>query len=150
MTTNSDNPIIKQALQILETRMGYGTRAEAFASPEDSKRYARLQLAEHEQEVFAAMFLDNKHRLISFDKMFYGTIDGASIHPREIVKTALKHNAAAVIFTHNHPSGVAEPSRADEQITRRLKDALALVDVRVLDHLVVGEDTVSLAERGLI
>ena len=147
---NTEDQIITQALQILESRMGYGTRSESFSSPEDSKRYARLQLVGHEQEVFAAMFLDNRHRLIAFDKLFYGTVDGASVHPREVVKAALKHNAAAVIFAHNHPSGVTEPSQADERITTRLKDALALVDVRVLDHLVVGDDTVSFAERGLL
>lgn len=147
---NNEDQIITQALQILESRMGYGTRAEAFTNPKDSKRYARLQLAVHEQEVFAAMFLDNRHRLIAFDKMFFGTVDGASVHPREVVKAALKHNAAAVIFAHNHPSGVAEPSQADQRITTRLKDALALVDVRVLDHMVVGDDTVSFAERGLL
>ncbi|MCG8018746.1 MAG: DNA repair protein RadC [Candidatus Thiodiazotropha sp. 'RUGA'] len=147
---NNEDQIIEQALQILESRMGYNTRTEAFSSPEDSKRYARLQLAGHEQEVFAAMFLDNRHRLISFDKMFYGTVDGASVHPREVVKAALKHNTAAIIFAHNHPSGVAEPSQADQRITTRLKEALALIDVRVLDHLVVGESTVSFAERGLI
>ncbi|MES9956979.1 MAG: DNA repair protein RadC [Sedimenticola sp.] len=149
MTSNEDQ-IIEQALQILESRMGYNTRVEAFTSPEDSKCYARLQLAEHEQEIFAAMFLDNRHRLIAFDRLFYGTVDGATVHPREVVKAALKHNAAAVIFAHNHPSGVAEPSQADQRITTRLKDALALVDVRVLDHLVVGDSTVSFAERGLL
>ncbi|MCM8854642.1 MAG: DNA repair protein RadC [Candidatus Thiodiazotropha sp.] len=147
---NNEDQIIEQALQILESRMGYTTKGEAFTSPEDSKRYAKLQLAEHEQEVFAAMFLDNRHRLISFDKMFYGTVDGASVHPREVVKSALKHNAAAVIFAHNHPSGVAEPSQADQRITTRLKDTLTLVDVRVLDHLVVGDSVVSFAERGLL
>ncbi|MFC1333173.1 MAG: DNA repair protein RadC [gamma proteobacterium symbiont of Clathrolucina costata] len=150
MAKHNDNQIIEQALQILEARMGYGTKTETFTSPEDSKRYARLQLAEHEQEIFAVMFLDNRHRLISFDKLFYGTIDGSSVHPREVVKAALKHNAAAIIFAHNHPSGVAEPSQADQRITTRLKDALALVDVRVLDHLVVGDSVVSFAERGLL
>lgn len=150
MAKHNDDQIIKQALQILESRMGYNTRAEAFTSPDDSKRYARLHLAEHEQEIFATMFLDNRHRLIAFDRMFYGTVDGATVHPREVVKAALKHNAAAVIFAHNHPSGVAEPSQADQRITTSLKDALALVDVRVLDHLVVGDGTVSFAERGLL
>ncbi|MES9844134.1 MAG: DNA repair protein RadC [Candidatus Sedimenticola sp. 6PFRAG5] len=145
-----DDQIITQALQILESRMGYGTKGQTFSSPEDSKNYARLQLAELEQEVFCAMFLDNRHRLISFQKMFNGTIDGATVHPREVVKAALRHNAAAVIFAHNHPSGVAEPSQADQRITTRLKDALALVDVRVLDHLVVGDSVVSFAERGLL
>lgn len=150
MTTATDNIIIEQALQILEVRMRYDITKEEFRSPEESKRYVKLQLAEQEQEVFAALFLDTRHRLISFDKLFYGTIDGTTVHPREVVKVALKHNAAAVIFTHNHPSGVAEPSSSDIQITQRLKEALALIDVRVLDHLIVGESVVSLAERGLL
>jgi DNA repair protein RadC len=104
-----------------------------------------------EREVFGCLFLDNRHRLIALEEMFLGTIDGASVHPREVVKRALKLNAAAVILAHNHPSGVAEPSQADELITARIRDALALVDIRVLDHLVVGGTTVtSFAERGLI
>ena len=98
------------------------------------------------------MFLDNRHRVIAFEELFTGTIDGTSVHPREVVRTALFHNAAAVILAHNHPSGVAEPSQADEQITRRLKDALALVDVRTLDHIIIGDgdSSVSFAERGLL
>lgn len=123
---------------------------DVFASPADVRRYLLLQLGNVKQEVFAVLFLDNRHRLISFDKMFHGTIDGASVYPREVVRLALHHNAAAVIVAHNHPSGVAEPSRADEQITKRLVDALALVEVRVLDHMIVGEKVVSFAERGLL
>ena len=97
------------------------------------------------------MYLDNRHRVISFAELFRGTIDGASVHPREVVKEALSRNAAAVILVHNHPSGLPEPSQADEFITRRLKDALALVDIRVLDHLVVGDGICeSFAERGLL
>ncbi|MEW8428207.1 MAG: DNA repair protein RadC, partial [gamma proteobacterium symbiont of Ctena orbiculata] len=93
----------------------------------------------------------NRHRVIGYEELFRGTIDGASVHPREVVKRALEQNAAALIFAHNHPSGVAEPSRADRQITRRLKDALALVEIRVLDHIVIGEgEAVSLAQRGMI
>ena len=118
-------------------------------SPTDVQRYLQLQLGAKEQEIFSAMFLDTRHRLIEFKKMFFGTIDGASVHPREVVKAALKLNAAAVIFAHNHPSGVAEPSQADIAITGRLKSALALIDVRVLDHIVVtADDCVSLAQRG--
>jgi DNA repair protein RadC len=95
--------------------------------------------------------LDNRHRVIGFEELFRGTLDGATVHPREVVKRALAHNAAAVILAHNHPSGVAEPSQADELITRRLKDSLALVDIRVLDHLVVGDSHCeSMAERGLM
>ena len=95
--------------------------------------------------------MDNRHRLIKYEELFFGTIDGASVHPREVVKHALKHNAAAVIFAHNHPSGVAEPSQADQRITDRLKSALLLVDVRVLDHMIVGDrEVLSFAEKGLL
>jgi DNA repair protein RadC len=111
----------------------------------------REQLAAREHEVFICIFLDNPHRVIAMDEMFRGTIDGASVHPREVVKCALQHNAAAVILAHNHPSGVPEPSRADISLTRRLSEALALIDVRVLDHFIVGgSELVSFAERGLI
>ena len=150
MKTLNDDAIIESALNILETRIMYCSDAPALTSPEASKNYVKLQLAAYEHEVFACLWLDNRNRVISFNKLFRGTIDGASVYPREVVKAALKHNAAAVIFSHNHPSGVAEPSHADEQITKRLKEALALIDVRVLDHLVVGEEVVSFAERGLL
>jgi DNA repair protein RadC len=104
-----------------------------------------------EHEVFCCLYLDKRHRLIQFEELFRGTIDGASVHPREIVKLALQRNSAAVIIAHNHPSGVAEPSQADEFITQRVKEALALVDIRLLDHIIVGDGAcVSLAERGLI
>ena len=96
------------------------------------------------------MFLDNQHQLIEFEELFFGTIDAASIYPREVVKAALNYNAAAVVFAHNHPSGIAEPSQADRRITQRLVDALKLVDIRVLDHIVVGEDCVSFAEKGWV
>ena len=110
---------------------------------------ARLRDREH--EVFCCLFLDSRHRLISFEELFRGTVDGASVHPREVVKQALARNATAVILAHNHPSGIAEPSQADEIITTRLRDALALVDIRVLDHLIVGDGTcASLAERGIV
>ena len=100
---------------------------------------------------FWCLYLDSRHRLIRFEELFRGTIDGATVHPREVLRQALAHNAAAVILAHNHPSGVAEPSQADEMITRRLKEALALVDIRVLDHLVIaGAEAVSLAEKGLM
>jgi DNA repair protein RadC len=101
--------------------------------------------------VFSCLYLDNRHRVIQFEELFRGTINGASVYPREVVKKALGHNAAAVIFAHNHPSGVAEPSAADRRITQQLSDALALVDVRVLDHVVVGDGTtISFAEQGLM
>ena len=126
------------------------TRGDALGSPDDTRRYLSARLRDYPFEVFACLFLDNRHRLIAFEELFRGTIDGASVHPREVVRRALSHNAAAVILAHNHPSGVAEPSRSDEAITRRLRDALALIDVRVLDHVVVGEELVSFAERGLL
>jgi DNA repair protein RadC len=125
-------------------------RGDVLCNPDETRRYLLTQLQSYPQEVFACLFLDNRNRIISFDKMFYGTIDGASVYPREVVRLALKRNSAAVIFAHNHPSGVAEPSRADEQITKRLKEALALVDIRVLDHIVIGDEAVSFAERGLL
>ncbi|SEQ15483.1 DNA repair protein RadC [Ectothiorhodospira magna] len=125
-------------------------RGDAITSPEHTRRYLSARLRDHPFEVFACLFLDNRHRVIAFEELFRGTIDGASVHPREVVRRALIHNAAAVILSHNHPSGIAEPSRADEAITRRLKEALGLIDVRVLDHIIVGDELVSLAERGVI
>ena len=125
-------------------------RGDAFTSPQDTRNYLALQLRDRHQEVFACLFLDNRNRLIAYEELFYGTIDGASVHPREVVRRAMQHNAAALILAHNHPSGIAEPSQADRQITRRLQEALGLVDIRVLDHIIVGDECVSLAERGLI
>lgn len=126
-------------------------RGDALANPAQTRRFVTARLRHLRHEVFACLFLDSQHRLIAFRELFRGTIDGASVYPREVVAECLAHNAAAVIFAHNHPSGVAEPSLADRQITRRLIDALALVDVRVLDHLVVGDgEPVSFAERGLL
>ncbi len=125
-------------------------RGESFNSPELSRSFLQQRLRDYPREVFACLFLDNRHRLIAYEELFRGTIDGASVHPREVVRKALEHNAAALILAHNHPSGVAEPSAADRHITARLRDALALVDVRVLDHIVVGDDTVSMAELGWI
>jgi len=127
------------------------TRGDALTSPDDTRRYLTARLRGHANEVFACLFLDNRHRVISFEELFHGTINGASVHPRQVVRRALGHNAAALILAHNHPSGVAEPSQADLHLTRRLSEALALIDVRVLDHIVVGDgETVSLAERGLL
>ncbi len=126
-------------------------RDDMLEHPEATRRFLSSRLRHYQQEVFACLFLDNRHRVILFEELFRGTIDGASVHPREVVRRALQHNAAAVILAHNHPSGVAEPSRADIQLTRRLTDALALVDIRVLDHFVIGEgDGTSFAERGLL
>ncbi len=126
-------------------------RSDALTSPQQTKRYLQLRLQSYPYEVFACLFLDNRHRIITFEELFKGTIDGASVHPREVVRRCLHHNAAAVIFSHNHPSGIAEPSHADQQITQRLKQSLELIDVRTLDHIIVSEvETVSLAERGLL
>lgn len=126
-------------------------RGDALQNPDDTRQYLMARMRDHHQEVFACLYLDNRHRVISFDEMFHGTINMASVHPREIVRRALKHNASAVIFTHNHPSGVAEPSHADRDLTTQLQKALALVEVRVLDHVVVGDGTsVSFAERGYL
>lgn len=124
---------------------------DVLTSPEAVRNYLKSRLRAHPHEVFACLFLDNRHRIIEYRELFRGTIDGASVHPREVVREAIRWNAAAVIFAHNHPSGVAEPSQADLRITQRLQDALALVDVRVLDHIVIGEgDGTSFAERGLL
>ncbi|MEO8010496.1 MAG: DNA repair protein RadC [Dokdonella sp.] len=125
--------------------------AETLTDPQASARYLKSRLSGYPYEVFACLFLDNRHRVIAFEELFRGSIDGASVHPREVVRHCLAHNAAAVIFAHNHPSGVAEPSSADRAITLRLRDALALVDVRVLDHFVIGSGApTSLARRGWI
>ncbi|WP_300495934.1 DNA repair protein RadC [uncultured Methylophaga sp.] len=125
------------------------TRGNAFTDAATTRLYLQRQLRHFPHEVFACLFLDTRHRLISFETLFRGTIDGASVYPREVVKQALKHNAAAVIFAHNHPSGVAEPSQSDIQITKRLRSTLELVDIRVLDHIIVGDaETTSLAELG--
>lgn len=124
-------------------------RRQALTRPSDAGNWLSDHMMGHLREVFACLFLDNRHRLIAYEELFFGTIDGAAVYPREVVRRCLEHNAAAVILCHNHPSGVAEPSEADRTITRRLSDALQLVDVRVLDHLVLGErQWTSLAERG--
>lgn len=124
---------------------------DALSSPRAVRDYLRLLLSGREQEVFVVLLLDAQHRVIASEEMFRGTLTQTSVYPREVVKCALKHNCAAVIFAHNHPSGVAEPSHADELLTRSLKAALALVDVQVLDHFIVaGTRTMSFAERGLI
>ena len=141
---------LKAALELARRALAETlTRHAVFTRPAEVKLFVQARLAGRRQEVFLALFLDARHRLIAAEELFFGTVDGASVHPREVVRRALVHNAAAAIFAHNHPSGVAEPSADDLAITRRLKEALALVDVRVLDHLVVGAGEVtSLAERG--
>ncbi len=126
-------------------------RGSVLSNPDDTRNFLMSELSGRDYEVFGCLFLDNKHRVIKFEELFLGTIDGASVYPREVVKRTLQHNAAALILAHNHPSGVAEPSHADIEITKRLKDALNLIDVRVLDHIVIGDGyCVSLAEKGLM
>lgn len=126
-------------------------RGDTLSSADTVRRYLHAQLRHQEQEVFAILFLDNHHRLLAYEELFYGTINSTSVYPREVVKKALSHNAAAVILSHNHPSGIAEPSRDDRLITQQLVKALSLVDVNVLDHMIVGDGhIVSLAERGWI
>lgn len=144
----SADDILEAARQVIDQKMQRGT---LFDAPTTVKTYLRTKLAGFEHEVFAVLFLDTHHRLIDYMEMFRGTIDGASVHPREVVKEALRCNAAALILSHNHPSGNPEPSAADRVLTTRLKEALALVDVRVLDHVIVaGDTTTSFAERGLL
>lgn len=140
--------VMELARRSLAQRLAQRT---VLSSPQEVKDFLRLQLAHEEHEVFAVMFLDVQNQLLQFEPMFRGTLSQTSVYPREIVKRALAVQASAVILAHNHPSGIAEPSRADEFLTHSLKQALALIDVRVIDHLVVGGDqAVSFAERGLL
>ena len=140
--------ILTAAREVIEQKV---RRGAAFTSPAEVKEYLCTKLGGFEHEVFAVLFLDSKHLLIKYDEMFRGTIASATVHPREVVKAALHHNAASVIFAHNHPSGDPEPSSADKVLTQRLKEALEIVEVRTLDHIIVaGQATVSFAERGLI
>ena len=143
-----EDRLIYDALDILQKRFQDRT---VLDSPESVRDYLTVWLTEREQECFIALFLDTRHRVLEMKTMFTGTLDGATVYPREVVKAALRCNAGAVIFCHNHPSGVTEPSLADQAITRRLKEALGTVDIRVLDHFIVGGgDCVSMAERGMI
>ncbi len=143
---------LQAAVEISRRQLCESMRAgPLLASPKATNDYLAARLRDLEHEVFCCLYLDKRHRLIKFEELFRGTIDGASVHPREIVKQALQRNAAAVIVAHNHPSGIAEPSPADELITQRIKEALALVDIRLLDHIIVGDGhSVSLAERGCL
>lgn len=132
----------------LESELSVGS---ALEDPSHCARYLKSQLYRYPYEVFACLFLDNRHRVLGFEEMFRGSVANAEVHPREVVRRCLVHNAAAVIFAHNHPSGVAEPSASDRAITERLKQALALIDVRVLDHFVIGSgEPVSMALRGWV
>lgn len=148
MITTKEQIVINQAKEILSREF---TREAVLTSSSATKEYLKLHFAGLEHEMFVVVFLDNQHQVIAIEDMFRGTIDGAAVYPREVVKRSLELNAAALLLAHNHPSGVSEPSMADKNITKKLKDAAGLLDVRVLDHLVVGDDTVvSFAERGLI
>ncbi|MGH8363398.1 MAG: RadC family protein [Gammaproteobacteria bacterium] len=143
---------LQAALEMARRHLGECLqRGAPLADPAATRRYLIAQLRDRAHEVFCCLYLDNRHRVIAFEELFQGTLDGASVHPREVLRKVLAHNAAAVIFAHNHPSGVAEPSDADRRLTQRLKESLALVDVRVLDHFVIGDgEAASFAERGLL
>ena len=144
----SEAEIIEMASFIATQRV---VGLDALTSPDLTRKYLRARMLPLEHEVFAVLFLNNQHRVIKYEEVFRGTLDGASVYPREIVKLALQYNAAAVIFAHNHPSGVSEPSQADRKITEKLCSALNLVDIRALDHLIVGAyEVTSFAERGLM
>lgn len=140
--------LLALAMKVLSVRH---YRGRTIKSPADTQAYLRLRLADKQAELFGCLYLDNRHRILELCELFHGTIDGTSVYPRVVVQQALKANAAAVILFHNHPSGVAEPSQADERITRRLKNALELIDVRVLDHFIVAAgESVSMASRGIL
>jgi DNA repair protein RadC len=143
---------LQAALEIARRHYAEALRSgPPLDSPQATRDFLIRRLRDTPHELFCCLHLDNRHRLIAFDELFRGTIDGASVHPREVVKQALARNAAAVILAHNHPSGVAEPSQADELVTRRLREALQLVDIRVLDHMIVADNgCLSFAERGLL
>lgn len=146
--TTQQQATIQEAIGILESRL---RTTKAFTNTSDVKQFCQLHIAHERDEHFCCMFMDTQHRLIAFERLFSGTVDGASVYPRVVVRRALELNAAALIFTHNHPSGEPKPSTSDISITKRLKDALHLIDVRVLDHIITGAaETVSLAETGLM
>lgn len=146
----TDEQVVDRAMQILEDKHKPGS--EVLRSPELTGNYLRMKLADLKYEVFGVLMLDNRHRVLEVTELFRGTIDGCAVYPREVVKAALQCNAAAMILYHNHPSGINEPSQADISLTKRLKEALGMVDIRVLDHMIVSgaEPHVSLAERGLL
>jgi len=150
-TKKAQENCIREALDILETRLKTSAASEQLTSSQAVRQFLQLKMQAFESEKFGVIFLDAQHRCIDFEILFHGTIDGAAVYPREVVKAALKHNAAALIFTHNHPSGFAEPSHADRQITKTLVQACSLLDIRVLDHVIVGaSDVVCFAERGYL
>ena len=147
-TPLTDEDILEKASDILLEKIN---NSDVISNPKDTRTFLKFKLSALEYEVFAVIFLNNRHQIITYKELFRGTIDGASVYPREVVKEALAVNATSIIIAHNHPSGVAEPSQADERITLRLKEALGFMDIRLLDHLIIGfDETVSLAERGVI
>lgn len=140
--------VLELSKRYLDERLQRGSPLE---SPATTQRYLKTVLRDHAHEVFACLFLDTRHRVIAYEELFHGTIDGATVYPRVVAEKALQHGAAALIVAHNHPSGIGEPSLADQAITRRLKEALALLDIRLLDHFVVGDgQPVSMASRGML
>jgi DNA repair protein RadC len=143
----SEHQVLEEAAKIIQRQH---LRGNTFNNPEATKDFLRFKLHQHEREVFGVMLLDSQHQLIEYQELFFGTINAANIYPREVLKAVLDAHASAVIFAHNHPSGITEPSQADIEITKVLKEALSLIDVRVLDHIVVGKDSTSFAERGLL
>ena len=147
-TKQAEDCIVAQAVEILERRLERGI---ALTDPSIAGQFCAAKIRHYEREVFGVLFLDNRHRLLAFDILFYGTIDGAEVYPREVARAALRHNAAAIIVTHNHPSGSTEPSAADRAVTLRLRDALAMLEIRLLDHFIVGDGpATSLAARGWV
>lgn len=143
----TENQVLEKAAEILACKY---VKKDAFTSSQATRDFLRFKLGGKEREVFAVMLLDSQHQLIDYQELFFGTVNAATVYPREVVKAVLQENAAAVIFAHNHPSGVGEPSIADKQITKRLQDALGLIDVTVLDHVIIGESCYSFAENNLL
>jgi DNA repair protein RadC len=144
-----DRELVAKAIRCLEQK--YLVKQDCLTSPEATRDFLKLRLYGLHYEVFACLYLDNRHRVIRYEELFRGTIDGASVHPREVLRKVVETGAAAVIFAHNHPSGVPEPSQADLRLTQRLRDGLSLFDVRVIDHMIVGDgEAVSMAERGVL
>jgi len=139
--------VIEMSKRFLSEKLDRGA---AITNPKLIREYLLSRLRDYPYEVFACLFLDNQHRVIQYEELFKGTIDAASVYPREVLRRAMHHNAAALIFAHNHPSGIAEPSQADMRITQKLKEALALIDIRVLDHFIVGDEVTSFVEQGLL
>jgi DNA repair protein RadC len=139
--------VLEKASEIVKNRH---LTSDIFTSSQATKDFLQFKLGKYEREVFSMMILSNRHQLIEYKELFFGTIDAASVYPREVVKAVLSENGSAVIFSHNHPSGELKPSQADIAITKRLKEALALIDVQVLDHIIVGDGTTSMAELGLL